>query len=220
MPEYTFNKPGVTKLFVLDAQMRAICPVFDYCNYNDPELIVVTLQEIDADMLTTLQVHIDQYVDPLVYLELQSTDSSTAPSSWTSSPTLTSVLVWIMLGSTQTELSGILNAIKTVLTVRVDDITQLIGNSTGTVSLVLYSITRNLALVTREIDISEQLGLWETAANNNETGSKVLHKSIMFEGLRHSTCDYDNICEWQLAVSNPNVKVNLNGLQSLYYRIL
>lgn len=221
MPEYIFTKPGITKLFVLDQQLREICPVIDYCSYDDPTLVVVTFSEISLETLTLLQNQISQYVDPEVYLQLKSTDSNTAASRSTNSSTLTSVLVWIMLGSTQTSSLGVFNAVKTVLTIKVDDIAQLVGNSQATVSIVLHSITRDVALVTETINLDQKLLEWsDQAANQNQSGSRVHHQSVMFEGLRNTTCDYDNICEWQLAVTNPAVKVSLNGLQSLYYQLL
>lgn len=220
MPEYFFNKPGLIKVFVLDIQLKDICPFYNYSSYTDPELLIDTLEELSPEQLAIVQAHIDAYVDPDVYLELAITSSNTAPSKQTSSNQLTSVLVWILLGTDQTSHMGVFNALKSVLSMETDDITQFVGNTSATVSIELFSITRNVVLVSDTINITDALTSWETKANNNETGKGLFYKAIMYEGLRNHTCNYDNICELKLSVSHPGVKVNLNGLQMMYYHLL
>ena len=120
----------------------------------------------------------------------------------------------------QLNLIGCFNALKSVLTTKVVNKQALINNSSGTISVELFSVTRNYSFFIQTIDISSVLVTWATEASNGDNELKTDYRTFMAEGLRNNMCNFDNVCELRVATSNPNVSIALNGLQFLYYNLL
>lgn len=219
MPDYSFTKSGVQKLYAFDAFVRQL-PHYESYTFTDPNLVYTSTESLDEATLSSIQSSIENYTDPEVFLQLISTLPDTIRSSTTNSDTPEVVQTFIYtVGSINS--NGTFNAIKTVLEYQTNDITQFLDfNDTCFVTFEIFCYTRGITISSYNIDITDIVNTWKTNAQNNQTGHCRIFKTFMVEGLRNSVANYDCLWNYKLAVSNPNINVTIHAKQMLYYDIL
>ena len=220
MSQYCFTKSGLAKVFILDIRLKETFTFYEYLDYTDPNLVIVTKTVLDETEQANLTAFITNYVEPTVYLQLNSTVSNPTLSKKTNSQVPFTVITWILSRDDQKNSGAVFNSLKTVVSYDTDNITQFVNNTNATLTFDLCNYNTNNVLYSTTVNISNILQIWETMANNNETGSGTLIKSLQIEGLRNVLPSDDTIIQIKLSISNPNIYVRLNGLQMLYYDLL
>lgn len=219
MPQYSFNKSGISKIYAFEPAIRNT-PHFDGYSYTDPDLVVYTSDDLSNEELSTLQTSIENYSDPAVFLVLNSTIPDTVRSATTNSTTPQTVQTFIY---TNTNLNGnaTFNAIKTVLEYSTDDVSQW-ADFTGplTVNFEIFCYTRSITISNLNIDITSVGNNWKQMALNNNTGPHTVYKTFLIEGLRNSVAKYDCLWNYILSVSDSKLKTTIHAKQMLYYDIM
>ena len=217
---YTFTIATINKPQAFQAYMQTnFAGLFLDFSYSNPNLSIDTTAPLTDDQLATLTTLVNNYVDPAVFLELVTTTSSPYVSLPTNSATPECVLTFIRIGSDPT--TGTLNAFKTALSFGTTDVTQFAtGDTSCTITFQIFNSTTNQQLTSNTIDISSTIQAWQTLAQNGGTGAQLAYQTFMVEGLRAFLMTTDSIWQFWIGVSNPNVTVVSNSLQSLYYNIM
>jgi hypothetical protein len=219
MATISFVKPSLLKVFVLDIKLKQLFDFYNYLNYTDPNLDIVASRTLTDAESTALQTFVNAYQDPVEYLELNYVTSNASKSKGISSSTLSPAITWILSGTSNTDSMGIFNALKTVLCTQTNDMSLFADVQSVSVQFELYSVTRDYVMASITIDISDVVASWKASVLAGTLGASDMNlKSIMLDNLKNCMCDYDNICQIKLSVTNPNICVSTNGMQLLYYR--
>ncbi len=219
MPQYSFVKSGIGKMYAFEASIHNI-PHYDGYTYSDPELTIFTTDELTNEQLLSVETIIQNYSDPAVFLVLNSTVPDTVRSITTNSTTPEVVQTFIFTNTNQYG-SGTFNAIKTVLEYATDDV-SLWANFEDqlTVTFKIHCYTRNVDISEFTINITDVANTWKQMALNNQTGPHSVYRTFQVEGLRSSVANFDCLWNYILSVSDPNLKATVHAKQMLYYDIM
>ncbi len=219
MPEYIFNKPSIQKFPAFENALRA-CPKYDYFIFEYPNVYVTTTDTLSESELQQLQTIVDDYVDPEVFLTLNSSIIDSVRSLTTNSATPEIVSTFIYSNTATTGTGATFNAIKTVLEYATDNVQDLADFSGScNVTLVIHCYTRDYQVASHSIDITDIVNSWKEEALNNATGPRLAYRTFLIEGLRNAVANYDCLWNYKLSVSDPRVKVTIHAKQMLYYDI-
>lgn len=170
---------------------------------------------------TVLVNRIAAWTVPDVWYSLDRTISYPAFSEFVSEPTPRPTVTFININRRTAEYG--MNAIKCVAEYRCDDVRAFADTpATATATFELYDVTRDWVMVSTTIDISAIAQKWATEAaaldpNNDVPVPSSVYKSVMLSDLWSKSVNYDTIWQIRASVDNPNVKIRVHGLQSLYY---
>lgn len=218
--EYTFNKTEITKMYAFDSYIRNhLQAKLAYYRYTDPELLIATNEALDTNDFQALETFVNEYADPSVFLMLNTTNTDITSSKTTNSATPVIVKTFIYASNTQNG-NGVFNSLKTVVEYHTDDVSQFLGETSGTCTFQLYCHTRQFLMEEVQVDISEIVTAFATKASNNESGPCSMYKTLMIEGLRNQVANYDCIWHIKMGVSNENMNTTLHSIQSLYYDVM
>lgn len=219
MVEYIFSKPGVAKVYALEASLKTT-PSYSYFSYTDPELLIGTTQPLTDTQYTQLETLINNYTDPAVFLVLNSTVPDTIRSSPTNSQSPEIVQSFIFT-NTNMYGSGTFNSIKTVLEYSTQDVTQW-ANFSGnlTVQFQLHDYTRDKSICMNTINVTDIANSWKQMATSGATGPRKVFRSFQVDGLRNNSPNYDCLWNYILSVSDPKLTVTIQSKQMLYYDIM
>jgi len=215
---YSFTK-NVNKIPAFQAYLQQNFSLFTGFNSDGNQFTIYTSETLSSQDEALLNQLIADYVDPEYFLTLENTQSLSGLSKrciGTSTPLIVQSLIF----PKRIENGLVLDSLKTVVSFLVEDITTLIGSTSGIVTWSIFDYTRNFEIGTQEFDFSDKVIEWATAASNGQTGSVDFYRCMMFDGLITKTTNYDCIWQFKLSVSNPNVTVQMNGLQMLYYNVI
>lgn len=215
MAQYTFTKAGVQKTYALDAYLAENFPLYQDMSYSDPDLAVNTTASLTAGELDTLTTLVNDYVDPEVFLVLNSTFTDATWSKVSSSPTLIPVQTFIFTPQSPGG-DATFNAFKTILSYTTEDVTAFTGVTDCSATLQIYDLTRNVEIASDVIDIMDIITTWQGMGS----GSNTVFRSAMIEGLRNSIANYDCIWQLKISVTNANVIVRSHSIQKLYYNVM
>lgn len=219
MSQYTFNKPGVGKVYAFEA---TICntPKYNGYIYTDPDLTIFTSEALSTEEFNSLQAIIQNYTDPAVFLVLNSTIPDTIRSNTTNSTSPEVVQTFIFTNTNQYG-NGTFNAIKTVFEYATDDVSQWADfEGQLTVSFQIYCYTRGISISNFTINITDVANSWKQMAQNNETGYRTVYRTFVVEGLRNSVANYDCLWNYILGVFDSKLKTTIHAKQMLYYDIM
>jgi hypothetical protein len=217
MSQYTFDKPGIQKIFAFVPYIQTNFPLYQDLNYTDPTLVIDTTAVLTDTELATLTTLVADYVDPAVFLTL----SSNVTDPFISTPiidstSLTSISTFIK--SSRDPNNGVLNAFKTVFEYSTPDVSVFAtGDTTTSLTFQLYDLTNSVELQIVTVDISDIVQTWQTMAQASQTGPQSVFRTFMIEGVRNYISGDDCIWQFKVALSNANVYVQSHSVQSLYY---
>lgn len=218
MASYNFTKVGIEKPLAFHRYLQTNFAYYSDFTYTDPDLSITATIVLDGPQYAALQTLVDNYVDPAVFLILDTTTTDACRSAHTSSSTLENVLSFIF-SPTNPLGDSTFNALKTVLEYSTDDIALFAtGSTAATVAFSIFDYSRNVEISSAVLDISDVLAGWQAQAPG--TGPAYELRSFMVEGLRNVIANYDCIWQFKISVTNPNVKVRTNSMQRLYYHLL
>ena len=209
---YSFAK-SVQKLYALQALLNSSFPVPASLNSTDTEVDVVTSQPLTSDQAAQLATLVNNYTDPAVFLQLNTTQTMPSSSSSTSSAVAVPVMTFIFTNQTTFDLA--LDGIKTILQVSSATPQSITGSVQATITI--FDITRNIQVATQIVDVTNIITGWQ---QTSQTGPATGYMTALFTGIMNKSASYDCIWQFQLSVTNPGVTVNLNALQYLLYDVM
>lgn len=220
MSTLTFQKAGIQKFFALSDAVTQVIPNTGMW-YNDPEIKIQTDTELTQEQITNIQSIIDNYTDPAVYLQLNSTTTDVNTSKTTNSTTLDTIKTFIFACTNQFG-TGTFNAIKTVVEYSCVSATPFASfeSTNATATIEIYDRSRDIVLESHTIDISSVIAQWKQNAENGDSSAQSAFRSFMVEGMRNHITSFDTIWQIRACVSDPNIRMTLHGLQFLYYDLL
>lgn len=184
------------------------------------KVTVSFITELNEEQLTRLNNFINNYTDPTVYLSLTQTLTDSARTKTTNSQSLQTIHTFI-LNSRSPDQNDVFNSLKTVMELSCDSTEQFLNleDTSGSVTIQIYDITRNIIIDEHVVDISQYILNWKNKALNNDFEKQVEFRTFQVEGLRLKTANYDCIWQFRASVSNTNIYLTLNSLQYLYYNV-
>lgn len=209
---YSFAKT-VEKLYALQALLDTSFPVPTSLNASGNELDVVASQPLTSSQAAQLATLVNNYTDPAVFLQLNTTQTMPSTSASTSSAQATPVMTFIF--TNQNSIETVLDGIKTVIQVSSTIPESITGSVQATVAI--HDITRNLQVATQTVDVTSIITNWQQTA---QTGPATGYTTAQFSGIMNQSASYDCIWQFQLSVTNPSVTVSLNSLQYLLYDVM
>lgn len=209
---YSFAK-SVQKLYALQALLNSSFPVPASLNSTDTEVDVITSQPLTSDQAAQLATLINNYTDPAVFLQLNTTQTMPSSSSSTNSAVAVPVMTFIFTNQTTFDLA--LDGIKTILQVSAATPQSITGSVQATITI--FDITRNIQVATQIVDVTNLITGWQ---QTNQNGAATGYMTALFTGIMNKSASYDCIWQFQLSVTNPGVTVNLNALQYLLYDVM
>ena len=210
---YSFAK-SIQKTYALQALLNSSFPVSTSLTVTENEVEVDTSQPLTSSQAAQLATIVNNYTDPAVFLQLNSTQTMPSSSVSTSSSTLTPVMTFIF--TNQTTFDQALDGIKTIIQVSSTDPQQVL-TSPVQVTISIFDITRNIQVASQVVDVTSIVTNWQ---QTNQTGTATGFMTAQFTGIMNKTATYDCIWQFQLAVTDPSVSVNLNALQYLLYDVM
>lgn len=219
MPEYSFVRLDISKLYAFESVIRAL-PKYEAYTYTSPNLLVFTTEELTTEELAAWQTAINNYTDPAVFLVLNSTIPDTVRSITTNSTTPEVVQTFIFT-NTNMYGSGTFNAIKTVLEYATNDVSEWADFSGNlSVTFKIYCYTRGVTISEFNINITDVANAWKQMALNDETGRRAVYRTFQVEGLRDSVANYDCLWNYIIGVSDSRLHATVHAKQMLYYDIM
>lgn len=209
---YSFAK-SVQKLYALQALLNSSFPVPATLNSTDTEVDVIASQPLTSDQAAQLATLINNYTDPAVFLQLNTTQTMPSSSSSTNSAVAVPVMTFIFTNQTTFDLA--LDGIKTILQVSAATPQSITGSVQATITI--FDITRNIQVATQSVDVTNLITGWQ---QTNPIGAATGYMTALFTGIMNKSASYDCIWQFQLSVNNPGVTVNLNALQYLLYDVM
>ena len=209
---YSFAK-SVVKLYALQALLNTSFPVPATLNATETEVDVVTSQPLTSSQAAQLATLVNNYTDPAVFLQLNTTQTMPSTSASTNSAQATPVMTFIF--SNQNSFEQALDGIKTVI--QVSSTTPQTITGSVQVTVTIFDITRNIQVATQTVDVTSIITNWQKTA---QTGPATGYTTAQYSGIMNQSASYDCIWQFQLSVTNPSVTVNLNGLQYLLYDVM
>lgn len=176
---------------------------------------------LSPEETTVLANRIAAWTVPDVWYALDRTISYPAFSEFVSQSTPKPTVTFININR-RTANYG-MNAIKCVAEYRCDDVRAFADTpATATATFEVYDVTRDWVMVSTTVDIGAILQKWATEAaaldpNNDLPVPSSVFKSVMLSDLWSKSVNYDTIWQIRVGVDNPNLKIRMHGLQSLYY---
>jgi hypothetical protein len=219
MASYTFNKPGVTKVVALDAYLRSNFPQYQDLSYTDPQLIVDTTAILSAFDYNTLTNLVNNYTDPVVYLQFETKITDNAVSDITNSSTLTTIQKLIFSPFDPVDPTGVFNTFNVLLEISTPDISNFAtGSTAGSIGFTIFDYTNNGIIAQNTIDISSILANWQTLAQTG-SGPQSVSQIYTVDNLRGIVSPNDAIWFLQISVTNSNVNVRINSNQRIFYQV-
>jgi hypothetical protein len=222
MSQYNFIKSTVSKPYALDAQIRQHFPTFDGHAYNDPSLTLFFTSELTQESLDSLSQLVNDYTDPEVFLQLNTTMTDSTLSKSTTSSTPEPIQTFIFTNTNMFG-SGVFNALKTVIEYSCNDVQDFASvdpQQTFSATFQILCYTRNLLLQSHNVDITDIVQSWRSQALANETGPRSTFRSFMLEGMRNQVANYDCIWQFCAASPHPNVVITKHAMQTLFYDLM
>lgn len=220
---YTFDNVTVAKTPAFQSYILKNFSLASGTMVEQNVVHVETNVELDSTQLAALDALVRAYVDPAIFFQFEYAESITGFSQSTTENTLIDVQSFIFPSKTlpngdNAQSDGkVLNAIKSILKLTMDDVAQASDFTSGSATIELYDVTRDIQIGIQTIDITAFLTEWKAAALANSTGLVTKYQSFMFSGLAAVSTNYDCIWVFRLSVSDPRIKVRLNGFQKLFY---
>lgn len=178
MNQYNFNKT-VSKIPAFDDYLRKQIDstIYDGVTVSSDNVMLGTYQELSPTELTRITGLINDYVDPIVFLQYNHTESYPAYSEFTNTitPSPHQTLIFVNRNSD----NQVLDACKTILTYATDDVSLFQNVEHASITFSIYDITRDYEIASQTVDISSDiLQKWKTQG----TGSNKSYKTIIFTG--------------------------------------
>lgn len=220
---YTFESVVVLKAPAFQSYITKNFSLGGSTSVEENSVHVMTNVELSTEELAALDALVRAYVDPDVFYQFEYTESITGFSQSTISSSLSDVQSFIFPSKTlpngdNAQSDGtVLNSIKSILKLTMEDVALAADMTSGTVEIEMYDVTRNLQICTQTVDISSFMLDWKAKALASETGPVTSYKSFMMTGLTNKSTSYDCIWVIRLSISDPRIRVRLNGFQKLFY---
>ena len=115
----------------------------------------------------------------------------------------------------------VMDSIKTIYEYYTDNVQNFSNITSGSITLGIFDLTRNVCISHESIDLSTQLLQWNQLAQTGYTSSNSLYKSHQFYGLINSLTSFDCIWQFRIYVDpslNNIMKIRMHGLQKLFYQ--
>jgi len=184
---------------------------------------IITTIELTLEQQTQLEALVRAYVDPAIYYQYQYSETITGFSQSTTENNLMDVQSFIFPSKTlpngdNAQSDGtVLDAIKSIVKMTMDDVSQASDFTSGSVVIQMYDVTRDIEICTQTMDITSIMAGWKADALANKTGLVTKYKSFMLGGLANKSTNFDCIWVLRLSVSDPRIRIRLNGFQKLFY---
>lgn len=204
---YTFYKTiDKIEAFVAQAKMQH---GYSSMSYNNGQL-TMNMESILTDVeLQKLTTFVENYVDPAVYLLFNNAISYPLSSNSTNSTSF--MPVQNIIYQNQNTENLVMDSMKTVLVIK-SSTPNLLMDSSYFVEMQIMDKTRNIQIFSGRLDITSLVNGWSLMSTAQNTV-----KSWQLYGLASKTPSYDVIFQFSMRVSNPNLFVQLNALQFLFY---
>lgn len=204
---YTFYKT-INKIDAFVAQAKAQTG-YSSMSYNNGQL-TMNMDHILTDAeLDKLTAFVEGYVDPAVYLLFNSAISYPLSSNSTNSTIL--VPVQNIIYQNQNTANLVMDSMKTVLVIS-SMTPNLLSDPSYFVEMQVMDKTRNVLIYSGKLDVTSLVTGWPVMSSGQNTV-----RSWQLYGLGSKTPSYDVIFQFSMRVSNPNLTVQLNALQFLFY---
>lgn len=167
---------------------------------------------------------VNDYVDPSVFLQFHHTETIALHSHFTKDTDISSsddlsIIQTLIFSANKCNGGDVLDTAKTVVEYYCPN-PQLFTETSGSIILELYDITRDVIISSQTIDLEEIATNWNTLAASGSTSPNTMYKSFSFTGLMNKTPSYDCIWQFRGVASHASFTFRINGLQYIYYDIL
>jgi len=198
-------------------------PLFCGFSYTGSTLTIGMADILTSEQLATVTTLVNNYVDPPYFMNFSNTVSLPLHSHYTSDPDLTEIdglfVLQTFIYQSNQDTNQVLDGLKTIVEYNTPNVQNYINSTSGTVSVQLYDLTRNIIITQSQIDLgTENIATqWNDLAQTGSTIGNTIYKSHQFFGVSNRSTGYD--CVWQLRArtSDPYFNIRLNGLQYIYY---
>lgn len=223
---YTFDQVTVEKAPAFQSYITKNFAPGGQTMLEQNSVSIITSVELTPEQQTELETLVRAYVDPAMFYQFDHTETMTGFSQCTNGDTLTDVDSFIFPskflpnGDNAQSDGTVFDAIKSILKITMDDVSQAADFTSGSITTQLYDDTRGFVVCTETTDITSIMQQWKTDALASQTGPVTKYKCFMLSGLWSKSTDYDCIWVLRLSVSDPRIQVRINGFQKLYYMII
>lgn len=220
---YTFDQVTVLKAPAFSSYLAKNFAVSCDTMIEQSSVHVITTVELTSQQQIDLEALVRAYVDPEIFYQYQYAETITGFSQSTTSNVVSDVQSFIFPskvlpnGDNAQSDGTVFNAIKSIVKLTMDNVAEAADFVSGSVTIEMYDVTRDIAIASQTMNITSIMLEWQTAALASQTGAVTKYKSFMFDGLASKSTDYDCIWVMRLAVSDPRIRVRLNGFQKLFY---
>lgn len=221
MVNYRIPKTLIMKDFALKRLVAQTFPI-NTLYYQEPVVVVDTVDPLTPEQLQQLQEIVENFQDPAVFLELNSTITDVTTSKTTNSQTPENIKTFIYASKNQTG-DATFNALKTVVDYSCTSTQPFIDVDTSvpiTSTIQIFCQTRNVLLESHTIDITDIVLDWKNKAQNGDLSAQTVYRTFMIEGMRVKVANYDCVWHVKAAVSDANISLTLHGMQFLYYDVM
>jgi hypothetical protein len=224
--QYPFTKT-VTKADAFDAYLKQyISWLSDYqgASTTDVQVIIFVDRQLTTQEQTDLQTLIDNYTDPAVWLTFDHVETMALHSHFTDDvdnliidgQDVLQTYIFCNRNTPQT----VLDSMKTIVEYKCADVSAFANNTTGNITLSLYDISRDVEILSGNIELAEIGTRWNTLAQQGNVTSDTVFRSVQFYGLMNTVPNYD--CVWQIRGSTEppgTFTYRINGLQYIFYNV-
>jgi hypothetical protein len=158
-------------------------------NVTENEVDVVTSQPLTSSQAAQLATIVNNYTDPAVSLQLDTTQTMPSSSVLTSTSTLTPVMTFIF--TDQINFDQALDGIKTIIQVSSTNPPTFV-TSPVQVTITIFDITRNIQVASQIVDLTSVFTKWQLT----NQGSHRFDDSIMY--WKH---EQDSLLRLHMAIS-------------------
>lgn len=216
MVTYNYVKQ-VTKIVAFNDYIFRLFPIPAVINAVGDNISISFSEQLSTENLTLLNTLVTDYTDPAEFLVLDHTETLSGVSGKTNLTTPFDVQSLIFPGKNSGN-GSVIDSIKFILKLSTLDVGVASG-ITGQVNIEIYDQTRDITLVSLNVNVDEIFTDWTTRAGNGETGMRCNYKSVQISDLHGSIPDHDCIWIYRVTVPNTLVYARLDSLQRLYYII-
>jgi hypothetical protein len=196
-----------------------------YDGVSTNPLTVYVLRELTVEEKQALDDVIANYVDPSEFLIFNHTENCPMITAYSNSSKLAIVdgkkVMQNFIFPNQNQPNLVLDAIKTIVEYRCDDVTLFSQEPNDRqITVEIYDATRNVSITSIDVPLAEIADQWDQQAQSDPDSKGAAWRSIMFTGIHNKTTSYD--CIWQLRLSSPNITffVGLGSMQNIFYDVI
>lgn len=225
MSTYTFLEKIVNKPPAFDKYIRDnVAWVSNFLGISTDPLIVNVGRELTHEEQLQLTTLVNNYIDPVVFLVYDHSDTLTMHSHYTSdvdnilvdSKAILQTFIYNNPGANN---GLVLDSVKTIVEYACPNVQNFANTTSGSIWLDIFDVTRNVSICNVTKDLNEVATKWNALAATGSTEANSVFTSVQFDGMMNKTPNYDVIWQLRGTTSNSNYTFRCNCLQYLFYNV-